>query len=436
MTSPRRRVCLVTQTHVSLNPRLVKEADALTAAGHDVRVVALDLVEEHAARDRELIRGREWRLEAIRVPRRQGRLPIGYFGIATRQKAARALFAAGLRTDMIAVRALSRYLAPLARAASAERADIIVAHNLPALPAAARAAQRLGARLGFDLEDFHSAELPDDASHDRERALLTAIERRYLRRCDLLSASSDGIADAIAQRYDVRRPVVVLNTFPFGDREPDPAPARERFGDGPSLYWYSQVIGPSRGIEQAVNALAALPPSVHLHLRGQISDAFARALRTLATGLGVADRVHVLPYAPPHALVALAAQHDVGLAMEQPDTLNRAICATNKLFTYLVAGLAVAATDTPGQRRILDEAPGAGFLYPPRDVDALVAGLRGLLSSPGALASARRAAMTAARNRFSWEHDAPVLVRHITGEAATPQATTAMSNAANRVAAR
>lgn len=411
----RQRVCLVTQTHVSLNPRLVKEADALTAAGHAVRVVALDLVDEHTARDRDLMRGRPWRLESIRVPRRHGRAPVGYFRIATRQKVARALFDAGLHADAIATRALSRYLGLLTRAASREKADTVVAHNLPALPAAARAATLLGARLGFDLEDFHSAELPDDSSHDRERALLTAIERSYLPRCDLLSASSEGIADEVARRYGVRRPVVVLNTFPLADRQIEPSPPLERSGNGPSLYWYSQVIGPTRGIEQAIQAIARLPFAAQLHLRGQISDGYGRTLRELATSLGVADRVHVLPYAPAQALVALAAQHDVGLAMEQPDTLNRAICATNKLFTYLAAGLAVVATETPGQRRILEDAPGAGFLYAPGDVGALAAGLERLLSSPGALAAAKRASIGAATARFAWEHDAPVLVRHIAG---------------------
>lgn len=431
----RRRVCLVTQTHVSLNPRLVKEADALTAAGHDVRVVALDLVDAHAGRDRDLLRGRAWRLESIRVPRRDGRAPIAYHQIAARQKAARALFDAGLHADSIASRALSRYLGPLTRAAAREPADILVAHNLPALPAAARAAQRLGARLAFDLEDFHSAELPDDAGYDRERALVTAIERRYLPRCALLSASSEGIADEIAHRYGVRRPVVVLNTFPLGDREIEPPPPHERMGEGPSLYWYSQVIGPTRGIEQAVQALARLPFAAHLHLRGLIGDGFARTLQDLATSLGVADRVHVLPYAPPDALVALAAQHDVGLAMEQPDTLNRAICATNKLFTYLAAGLAIAATDTPGQRRILESAPGAAFLYPPGDVGALAAGLQRLLSTPSALAAARRASAAAARARFSWEHDAPILVRHLTSGEAAVLPDSVRAGTAGRVAA-
>ena len=39
MPAPR-RICLVSPSHVASNPRLVKEADALHAAGYDVHVVA------------------------------------------------------------------------------------------------------------------------------------------------------------------------------------------------------------------------------------------------------------------------------------------------------------------------------------------------------------------------------------------------------------
>ncbi len=38
-----RRICLVTSAHVSYNPRLLKEADALHQTGYAVRVVAMEL---------------------------------------------------------------------------------------------------------------------------------------------------------------------------------------------------------------------------------------------------------------------------------------------------------------------------------------------------------------------------------------------------------
>jgi glycosyltransferase involved in cell wall biosynthesis len=80
---------------------------------------------------------------------------------------------------------------------------------------------------------------------------------------------------------------------------------------------------------------------------------------------------------------------------------------------YLLAGIAVAATDIPGQRAIMDQAPGAGFLYRPGDVAALTAGLGRLLGDPGLLARAKAAARAAGERRFNWETEAPRLVKYL-----------------------
>ena len=46
---------------------------------------------------------------------------------------------------------------------------------------------------------------------------------------------------------------------------------------------------------------------------------------------------------------------DLGLASEQASTANRALCLSNKAATYPLAGLPVAITETPGQRRLADD---------------------------------------------------------------------------------
>jgi glycosyltransferase involved in cell wall biosynthesis len=117
----------------------------------------------------------------------------------------------------------------------------------------------------------------------------------------------------------------------------------------------------------------------------------------------------------PGDLVPRAAEHDIGLALEQPVNRNRDLCATNKIFTYLLAGLAVAATDTTGQRWVMNAAPGAGFVYRPGDAAGLAAGLRQLLETPGALTAARAAAREAADRRFHFEAEAPGLVAYLEG---------------------
>jgi glycosyltransferase involved in cell wall biosynthesis len=127
----------------------------------------------------------------------------------------------------------------------------------------------------------------------------------------------------------------------------------------------------------------------------------------------VADRIHFYPQVHPGELLSRCAEHDVGLALEQPVSRNRLETVTNKIFFYLLAGLAVAATDTPGQRRVMSEVPDAGFLYSPGDHAALARGLQRWLDDPAALQRARAAALEAARTRWSWEIEREQLLRAV-----------------------
>lgn len=409
----RRRFCLVTPMHVADNPRLVKEADALAAAGCDVRVVSMLWSDAGRARDVELLRGRGWRLTSLDVRPASLGTRLRRIAGGAAERAARHASARGAEWPWLVDRAASRHLGALARLAAAEPADVVIAHNLQALPVAARAARLLGARLGFDAEDLHAAEAPETPLERPRLRLNRLVEQRYLPCCDLVTASSEGIADELARRYRIARPLVVLNAFPLADL-PAPAPRRAA-GRVPSLYWFSQVIGPDRGLEDAIEAMPLLGAPVQLHLRGRIDPDYRRRLQELAAARGVADALRFLPVEAPARLPALAAQHDIGLALEQPVCLNRLICVTNKLFMYLLGGLAVAATDTPGQRGIIAEAGDVGFVYPAGDAAALAAGLRPLVTDPARLAAVQRRARAAAEARFSWEHEAPRLVAYLTG---------------------
>ena len=135
------------------------------------------------------------------------------------------------------------------------RVDLYIAHYPAALPAVATAARKYGTRYAYDAEDFHIGDWPDDAKYDGERRLVREIESRYLQGCAYVTAASPGIAEAYVDTYGIKRPRVVLNAFPLGHALPNPTPqgtVRPR----PSLYWFSQTIGPDRGLECAVRAIA------------------------------------------------------------------------------------------------------------------------------------------------------------------------------------
>jgi glycosyltransferase involved in cell wall biosynthesis len=409
------RVCLITPGHLSTNPRLVKEADALADAGHDVTVLAASYQAWGRETD-QVFADRPWRRAppvAFGPDLQAGRrvLQVG------RQRAARALFAAGAHAPAIAAAAAHPAASDLAAAAARIPADLYIAHYIAALPAAAHAARVHGAAYAFDAEDFHTGETPDGVPGDNP--MIAAVERAFLPGAAWLTAASPGIADAYVEAYGLARPGVLLNVFPREEAPAGPA-ARGSFEPGPSVYWFSQTIGPNRGLEAAVGAIARARSQPHLVLRGRPARGYRAKLEQLAQQAGVADRLHFRPLAAPSEMARLAAEHDLGLAAESGRTRNRQIALTNKLFTYLMAGVPTLLSDIEAHRRIADDVSGASRLYRVDDSEALAAAMDAYLLDGAGLARARAEAFRLGQTRFNWDVEKQILLDLVTTLGPTP----------------
>src|SRR5262245_23032393 len=130
------RVCLVTPGHLSTNPRLVKEADALAGAGYEVSVVAGRFV-EWADRADEEFQYRKWDLRKVAFGEMASPAARGVLGLRRKVSRAVARRSSGSATTE---RALHWIVPELTKAACAIPADLYIAHNLAALPAAHYAA--------------------------------------------------------------------------------------------------------------------------------------------------------------------------------------------------------------------------------------------------------------------------------------------------------
>jgi hypothetical protein len=391
------RICLVTTGQLSTNPRLFKEATALSDAGHEVRIVATRF-QPWAANDEAELWRPEWRRELIHFGAAASGPRRGYLSL--RRKLFERLGRWFPESPALAARGMIYVLPELTRAASREAADLYIAHNLGALPAAALAAARHRAALGFDAEDFHRGEVGEGEKEAiRVRAL---IEDHFLPRCDYVTAASDGILEAYRVLVDIERGLTLLNVFPLADRSHFVGAENLR-AEKPegrrSLYWFSQTIGPARGLEDAVRALRELPDDIVLTVRGDWAAGYERELRGLAERIGVGTRLLKLERCPPNELIRRTAEHDLGLAAELPGTLNRQICVTNKLFTYLTAGVPFVASATEGQAAICERIPGPSRLYRPGNPTELAAGVQALLADE----VARRTAGQAGETLFNWD---------------------------------
>jgi glycosyltransferase involved in cell wall biosynthesis len=278
--------------------------------------------------------------------------------------------------------------------------DLFYGGTTGALAAVAKAGHRAGVPYALDLEDFHSAEQESTPTADLSNNLAERIECSVLQGAVFLTAGSSAIAEAYAAKYGVH-PIPVHNTFPLPPTVPDLTPS---YGEGLRLYWFSQTIGPQRGLEDAVKGMGAACIPGELHLRGWAIPDYMESLQRLAAE--AAPLLRIVQHKPvqPDFMIDMCRGYDVGLAVEPGFSLNNRVALSNKAFTYMLAGLAVACTDTTGQRPLaLDMGEGA-LLYAPGDVQALAAGLKRWANNKALLAQAKTAAWEAAKRRWHWEH--------------------------------
>jgi glycosyltransferase involved in cell wall biosynthesis len=396
-----RSICIVSPGHVASNPRVVKEADALHSAGYSVTVVAGNQTAAVRPFDEEIIAQVPWTVVRIGASSPSTRL-VSRLAFAT-VRASR--LPASRLPPRLAVVAYNSQTAALTRAACAVPADLYIAHYVAALSAAAAAARRQHAALGYDAEDFHAGEQADQAG------IIQTIEGAFLPSCSHLTAAAPMIADAYGELYG-RKPITVLNVFPPAAANDRPIPGG-RPGSELSAYWFSQSIGLDRGLQSFIEAMALTRARVTLHIRGSDERGAGQALLALAHRLKIGDRIELLPMASPLDMVELARGYDVGLSLETDVSESRRRCLTNKIFTYLMAGRPVVLSDTPAQKALAADLGGAAALVSLSDPVTIARQLDAWALSPERLQAAAKTAWHLACSRYNWQVEQAVFLASV-----------------------
>ena len=394
------RIHILVGGHLSTAPRAQKEALALMEAGYDVRVTGVWFDMGAVARDERLMAetgidfraALDFRPGSIRAAARRARVRLG-------ARWAREGF---LRTGKFSPGLLGYGGQELLAAARRERADLTIVHSEAGLWTGMELA-RQGERVGLDFEDWFSRDLPPHARRGRPVDAIGELERQLARQAQYVIAPSEVMSQTLAAAYGISPPTVVYNAFPWADRAAmDGRRVDRSASEVPSLHWFSQTIGPDRGLELLFAALACLENRTEIYLRGACSASVRRWLDKQIP-VGWRGAVKVLPGVPNAELLSRIAEHDIGLALESAEIPSRDLSVSNKLFQYLQAGLAVIATGTQGQREVLTRCGEAGCILSEPAPRALAQSIDGLLAEPERLARARRAALEAAAGIFSWE---------------------------------
>ena len=412
----RTTILILTGNSLCHNPRAVKEAEGLAAAGYEVEILGSGAIPSYRLRDEKLVAGKKWEFTGL-----MSDLSV------VEKLISRAQRYLGNQAHRWLGWENSWQLGPMAELLLKEgrkkKADLYIAHSEAGMWAAEQL-RKEGKRVGVDMEDWFSEDLLPEARRARPIRLLKELEKNLLCHGVHSTCTSEAMADALVEAYGCPRPTVIRNVFPLKEREtidgkwkdrpgmakwtPCNEPKAARPQESPvSIHWFSQTVGPGRGLEALFQALDGLEGNWELHLRGNLKGYEGWLERVCPTSVKGKMKVHGL--VENEELLSRIAEHDIGYAGELAEPPNRNLTISNKLFQYLQAGLAVVASETAGQREARNSAPEAVLLFPPESAEKLKGQISRWIWDPDVRARARGSAWSVGQ-ALGWEEESKKLV--------------------------
>ncbi|HWA28484.1 MAG TPA: glycosyltransferase [Lacunisphaera sp.] len=398
---PGRSILILTSAHLCRNPRVVKEATTLGRAGYDVTVMSISVQSRFERMDRELMRGLPFKRVVLDYA---GDTSLGRIADFCQRGATWAARQLCSRLGIESAQTLGPASALLAFARSFP-ADLTIVHTeIPIW--AAQYLIRDGRKVAVDVEDWYSEDLLYADRLSRPIRLLRDAEEFVLRNAAYSSATAQSMANALVGAYQCPPPIVIRNSFPLQPRSRVDAPAA---GGTPKFIWFSQTIGPGRGLELFFAAWARTTKPSQVYLLGDERGGYREKLLGRLPP-GRRGDLHFIPLVTPEELPGKLAEFDIGLALEPRWPLNRNITITNKILQYMNAGLALIATDTAGQKEVMAAAPDAGLLITAHETHENAGRLDHLIGDAARLRATQEASRAAATREFCWEQETPRLL--------------------------
>jgi glycosyltransferase involved in cell wall biosynthesis len=163
------------------------------------------------------------------------------------------------------------------------------------------------------------------------------------------------------------RIAVIPNGIDLARFPPRPSPAP----DAPITLGFVGFVRAWHGLDRVIEGMASGPANTNLVVVGD--GPVIPELTSLASRLGIANRVRFTGLVQPHEVAAYVTSFDIAL---QPSATPYA--SPLKIFDYMAAGCAIAAPDQPNIREILTHHHTA-LLFDPADPTALWAALNLLI---------------------------------------------------------
>ena len=275
-----------------------------------------------------------------------------------------------------------------------QQANVYHSHDLNTLYVGSRCKKKTGARLVYD---SHELQTERNRMTKWWRRWAAWNEKKWLPYADAMIVASPSWIDINRKKYGkVPNPSVSIINTPELQTIDQPRDLRGELdipADAPILL-YQGSIQENRGIEPAIDAITLLPKAVLV----VVGYGYHRpTLEADVRKRGLTERVKFFGPIPNDELLAWTAAADIGLCNIVNSSLSYYTSLPNKLFEYIIAGIAVIGSDSPEIGRIVQE-EGVGEIADPIDPEALAEATRTILSD----LDKYRAATKPAAEKYNW----------------------------------
>lgn len=431
-----RRVCIISQTYVTQEPRVLRQIRTfqergwqITVAGHPGTLAVPDDWDFHdmtfrppsaagiATSDSYELgpsRKRDTAGDKHAVPSANGRLRALYrrlFGAATpvaaqdlakapktpaseadatsevaaasvlRQQlfdldAPRALTLAEAKTIYFAEPEHSYFRDTLAQ--SIPCVDLVVAHDWHTLPLAEVLAERWNVEIVADIHEYaveQYAYTPGSMEERYFRQISRPMIQRFHSEYFHRIRAISTVCDGISEQLKIDHHLLKKPAV----ARSTPFYSQQNFkitGETVEVLYHG-LVNHTRHLEVGIESLALWRPEFTFVIRGPGPESYISKLKSLAEELGVASRVRFDGPVPFDALIPTAAQSDVGYLAFLNFSRQRQFASPNKFFEYIMAGLAVAVMDVQELTPVINRA-GNGTLIDAFDPQSIANAINGL----------------------------------------------------------
>jgi hypothetical protein len=217
-------------------------------------------------------------------------------------------------------------------------ADLVIAHDYHVLPLADELARRWGAPIVMDIHEY-AAEQYSFAPDTPERRYFDHVTRPMV--------------DAFHRHYfaEIRAATCVCAGIADQVAQDYALPKTPTVVRSTPFYtgqpfrpagatievMYHGLVNATRHLEVGVRSLALWRPEFRFTIRGPGPESYIAGLRDLARELGVADRLTIVPAVPFDDLIPTANKADIGYLALMNFSRQRQFVSPNKFFEYIIA---------------------------------------------------------------------------------------------------